>query len=287
MDNKRIANYKKAADSYAAIIYDEKIKLFEYEEILTDKKQEYQRMFFLKRLLDKNKKNYIETINEYINISTSRIQQTRKSLENDKDILIKTCIDDYINTDKTRSAEYHFLKNEFNTKKSIFEIVSTAEKHGRTAVEKLYSTISEINNILAFESLTTSYDDIFIPEINRQLSNTIGFIECFKKSVNYGAIQVKGVNDLEDVSIWENTSNILKDDKSQYITIRNSRRQLKANMADINTSLAVMKVAHNIMNNERNRLVDPYNLSSRRFNGFWNDISAVIKSQLREHDVDI
>lgn len=287
MDNKRIENYKKAAESYAAIIYDEKIKLFEYEEVLIEKKQEYQRMFFLKRLLDKNKKNYIETINEYINISTNRIQKTKKSLESDTDILIKTCIDDYINADELRSAEYNQLKNHFNTQKSIFEIVSTSEKHGRTAVEWIYSTIKDINNILACEALTTSYDDIFIPEINRKIVNTIGFIECLKKSVNYGAIQVKGVNSLEDVSIWENASNILKDDKSQYITIRNSRRQLKANIADINTSLAVIKVAHNIMNNERNRLVDPYNLSSRRFNGFCNDISAVVKSHLREHDVEI
>jgi hypothetical protein len=287
MDNKRIENYKKAAESYAAIIYDEKIKLFEYEEVLIEKKQEYQRMFFLKRLLDKNKKNYIETVNKYINISTNRIKETKKALENDKDMLIKTCIDDYINNDKKRAAEYHLLKNKFNTQKSIFEIVNTAEKHGRKAVESLYSTIGEINNILAFEALTTSYDDIFIPEINRQIVNTIGFIECFKKSVTYGAIQVKGVNSLEDVSIWENTSNVLKDDKIQYITIRNSRRQLKTNITDINTSLAVMKVAHNIMNNERNRLVEPYNLANRKFNSFWNEMTAAVKDNLEKHDVKV
>lgn len=53
MDKRRIENYKKMADDSAAIIYDEKVKLFEYEQMWSAKKQERQNMFFVKRFFDK------------------------------------------------------------------------------------------------------------------------------------------------------------------------------------------------------------------------------------------
>jgi hypothetical protein len=104
--------------------------------------------------------------------------------------------------------------------------------------------------------------------------------------VNYGAIQIKTVNDLEDTAIWENASKVLKDDKSQSIVIKDSRRQLRTNIAEVNTTLAVIRVAHNILNNERNRLVDPYNIANRSFTAFWNDILSTVKSKLEE-DYDV
>lgn len=286
MDKRRIENYKKMADNSAAIIYDEKVKLFEYEQLLSAKKQERQNMFFVKRFFDKETKDNLSSIQEYINISNGVITQTKTSWENDKKEFIKNCIDDYINADSTRVAEYTRLQNQLKLKKSIFEIVDTTEKSGRSAVEWLFSTVKDINDILSSESLTSRYDHIFLPEINSKLSRTLGIVESFKKNVNYGAIQIKTVNDLEDTAIWENASKVLKDDKSQSIVIKDSRRQLRSNIAEVNTTLAVIRVAHNILNNERNRLVDPYNIANRSFTAFWNDILSTVKSKLEE-DYDV
>lgn len=286
MDKRRIENYKKMADNSAAIIYDEKVKLFEYEQMWSAKKQERQNMFFVKRFFDKETKANLSSIQDYINISNDVITQTKTSLENKKEEFIKNCIDDYINADPTRVAEYYRLQNELKLKKSIFEIVDTTEKSGRSAVEWMCSTVKDINDILSSESLTSRYDHIFLPEINSKLSRTLGIVESFKKNVNYGAIQIKTVNELEDTAIWENASKVLKDDKSQSIVIKDSRRQLRTNIAEINTTLAVIRVAHNILNNERNRLVDPYNIANRSFTAFWNDILSTVKSKLEE-DYDV
>ncbi len=286
MDKRRIENYKKMADNSAAIIYDEKVKLFEYEQLLSAKKQERQNMFFVKRFFDKETKDNLSSIQEYINISNGVITQTKTAWENEKKEFIKNCIDDYINADSTRVAEYTRLQNQLKLKKSIFEIVDTTEKSGRSAVEWLFSTVKDINDILSSESLTSRYDHIFLPEINSKLSRTLGIVESFKKNVNYGAIQIKTVNDLEDTAIWENASKVLKDDKSQSIVIKDSRRQLRSNIAEVNTTLAVIRVAHNILNNERNRLVDPYNIANRSFTAFWNDILSTVKSKLEE-DYDV
>lgn len=286
MDKRRIENYKKMADNSAAIIYDEKVKLFEYEQLLSAKKQERQNMFFVKRFFDKETKDNLSSIQEYINISNGVITQTKTSWENDKKEFIKNCIDDYINADSTRVAEYTRLQNQLKLKKSIFEIVDTTEKSGRSAVEWLFSTVKDINDILSSESLTSRYDHIFLPEINSKLSRTLGIVESFKRNVDYGAIQIKTVNDLEDTAIWENASKVLKDDKSQSIVIKDSRRQLRTNIAEVNTTLAVIRVAHNILNNERNRLVDPYNIANRSFTAFWNDILSTVKSKLEE-DYDV
>jgi hypothetical protein len=286
MDKRRIENYKKMADNSAAIIYDEKVKLFEYEQMLSAKKQERQNMFFVKRFFDKETKDNLSSIQEYINISNGVITQTKTSWENEKKEFIKNCIDDYINAASTRVAEYNRLQNQLKLKKSIFEIVDTTEKSGRSAVEWLFSTVKDINDILSSESLTSRYDHIFLPEINSKLSRTLGIVESFKRNVNYGAIQIKTVNDLEDTAIWENASKVLKDDKSQSIVIKDSRRQLRTNIAEVNTTLAVIRVAHNILNNERNRLVDPYNIANRSFTAFWNDILSTVKSKLEE-DYDL
>jgi hypothetical protein len=286
MDKRRIENYKKMADNSAAIIYDEKVKLFEYEQMLSAKKQERQNMFFVKRFFDKETKDNLSSIQEYINISNGVITQTKTSWENEKKEFIKNCIDDYINAASTRVAEYNRLQNQLKLKKSIFEIVDTTEKSGRSAVEWLFSTVKDINDILSSESLTSRYDHIFLPEINSKLSRTLGIVESFKRNVNYGAIQIKTVNDLEDTAIWENASKVLKDDKSQSIVIKDSRRQLRTNIAEVNTTLAVIRVAHNILNNERNRLVDPYNIANRSFTAFWNDILSTVKSKLEE-DYDV
>lgn len=288
MDKRRIENYKKMADDSAAIIYDEKVKLFEYEQMWSAKKQERQNMFFVKRFFDKETKDNLSSIQEYINISNGVITQTKTAWENEKKEFIKNCIDDYINADPTRMAEYYRLQNELKLKKSIFEIVDTTEKSGRSAVEWLFSTVKDINDILSSESLTSRYDHIFLPEINSKLSRTLGIVESFKKNVNYGTIQIKTVNDLEDTAIWENASKVLKDDKSQSIVIKDSRRQLRTNIAEINTTLAVIRVAHNILNNERNRLVAPYNIANRSFTAFWNDILSTVKSKLEEeYDVTV
>lgn len=286
MDKRRIENYKKMADNSAAIIYDEKVKLFEYEQMLSAKKQERQNMFFVKRFFDKETKDNLSSIQEYINISNGVITQTKTAWENEKKEFIKNCIDDYINADSTRVAEYNRLQNQLKLKKSIFEIVDTTEKSGRSAVEWLFSTVKDINDILSSESLTSRYDHIFLPEINSKLSRTLGIVESFKRNVDYGAIQIKTVNDLEDTAIWENASKVLKDDKSQSIVIKDSRRQLRTNIAEVNTTLAVIRVAHNILNNERNRLVDPYNIANRSFTAFWNDILSTVKSKLEE-DYDV
>lgn len=286
MDKRRIENYKKMADNSAAIIYDEKVKLFEYEQMLSAKKQERQNMFFVKRFFDKETKDNLSSIQEYINISNGVITQTKTAWENEKKEFIKNCIDDYINADSTRVAEYNRLQNQLKLKKSIFEIVDTTEKSGRSAVEWLFSTVKDINDILSSESLTSRYDHIFLPEINSKLSRTLGIVESFKRNVDYGAIQIKTVNDLEDTAIWENASKVLKDDKSQLIVIKDSRRQLRTNIAEVNTTLAVIRVAHNILNNERNRLVDPYNIANRSFTAFWNDILSTVKSKLEE-DYDV
>lgn len=286
MDKRRIENYKKMADNSAAIIYDEKVKLFEYEQMLSAKKQERQNMFFVKRFFDKETKDNLSSIQEYINISNGVITQTKTAWENEKKEFIKNCIDDYINADSTRVAEYNRLQNQLKLKKSIFEIVDTTEKSGRSAVEWLFSTVKDINDILSSESLTSRYDHIFLPEINSKLSRTLGIVESFKRNVDYGAIQIKTVNDLEDTAIWENASKVLKDDKSQSIVIKDSRRQLRTNIAEVNTTLAVIRVAHNILNNERNRLVDPYNIENRSFTAFWNDILSTVKSKLEE-DYDV
>jgi hypothetical protein len=282
MDKRRIENYKKMADDSAAIIYDEKVKLFEYEQMWSAKKQERQNMFFVKRFFDKETKANLSSIQDYINISNGVITQTKTSWENEKKEFIKNCIDDYINADSTRVAEYYRLQNQLKLKKSIFEIVDTTEKSGRSAVEWLFSTVKDINDILSSESLTSRYDHIFLPEISSKLSRTLGIVESFKRNVNYGAIQIKTVNELEDTAIWENASKVLKDDKSQSIVIKDSRRQLRANIAEVNTTLAVIRVAHNILNNERNRLVDPYNIANRSFTAFWNDILSIVKSKLEE-----
>ena len=288
MDKRRIENYKKMADNSAAIIYDEKVKLFEYEQMLSVKKQERQNMFFVKRFFDKETKANLSSIQDYINISNGVITQTKTAWENEKKEFIKNCIDDYINADSTRVAEYNRLQNQLKLKKSIFEIVDTTEKSGRSAVEWLFSTVKDINDILSSESLTSRYDHIFLPEINSKLSRTLGIVESFKKNVNYGTIQIKTVNDLEDTAIWENASKVLKDDKSQSIVIKDSRRQLRTNIAEINTTLAVIRVAHNILNNERNRLVAPYNIANRSFTAFWNDILSTVKSKLEEeYDVTV
>ena len=288
MDKRRIENYKKMADDSAAIIYDEKVKLFEYEQMWSAKKQERQNMFFVKRFFDKETKANLSSIQDYINISNDVITQTKTSLENKKEEFIKNCIDDYINADPTRVAEYYRLQNQLKLKKSIFEIVDTTEKSGRSAVEWLFSTVKDINDILSSESLTSRYDHIFLPEINSKLSRTLGIVESFKRNVDYGAIQIKTVNDLEDTAIWENASKVLKDDKSQSIVIKDSRRQLRTNIAEVNTTLAVIRVAHNILNNERNRLVDPYNIANRSFTAFWNDILSTVKSKLEEeYDVTV
>ena len=288
MDKRRIENYKKMADDSAAIIYDEKVKLFEYEQMLSVKKQERQNMFFVKRFFDKETKANLSSIQDYINISNGVITQTKTAWENEKKEFIKNCIDDYINADSTRVAEYNRLQNQLKLKKSIFEIVDTTEKSGRSAVEWLFSTVKDINDILSSESLTSRYDHIFLPEINSKLSRTLGIVESFKKNVNYGTIQIKTVNDLEDTAIWENASKVLKDDKSQSIVIKDSRRQLRTNIAEINTTLAVIRVAHNILNNERNRLVAPYNIANRSFTAFWNDILSTVKSKLEEeYDVTV
>lgn len=286
MDKRRIENYKKMADNSAAIIYDEKVKLFEYEQMLSAKKQERQNMFFVKRFFDKETKANLSSIQDYINISNGVITQTKTAWENEKKEFIKNCIDDYINADSTRVAEYNRLQNQLKLKKSIFEIVDTTEKSGRSAVEWLFSTVKDINDILSSESLTSRYDHIFLPEINSKLSRTLGIVESFKRNVDYGAIQIKTVNDLEDTAIWENASKVLKDDKSQSIVIKDSRRQLRTNIAEVNTTLAVIRVAHNILNNERNRLVDPYNIANRSFTAFWNDILSTVKSKLEE-DYDV
>lgn len=286
MDKRRIENYKKMADNSAAIIYDEKVKLFEYEQMWSAKKQERQNMFFVKRFFDKETKDNLSSIQDYINISNGVITQTKTSWENEKKEFIKNCIDDYINADSTRVAEYYRLQNQLKLKKSIFEIVDTTEKSGRSAVEWLFSTVKDINDILSSESLTSRYDHIFLPEINSKLSRTLGIVESFKRNVNYGAIQIKTVNDLEDTAIWENASKVLKDDKSQSIVIKDSRRQLRSNITEVNTTLAVIRVAHNILNNERNRLVDPYNIANRSFTAFWNDILSTVKSKLEE-DYDV
>lgn len=286
MDKRRIENYKKMADNSAAIIYDEKVKLFEYEQMLSVKKQERQNMFFVKRFFDKETKANLSSIQDYINISNGVITQTKTAWENEKKEFIKNCIDDYINADSTRVAEYNRLQNQLKLKKSIFEIVDTTEKSGRSAVEWLFSTVKDINDILSSESLTSRYDHIFLPEINSKLSRTLGIVESFKRNVDYGAIQIKTVNDLEDTAIWENASKVLKDDKSQSIVIKDSRRQLRTNIAEVNTTLAVIRVAHNILNNERNRLVDPYNIANRSFTAFWNDILSTVKSKLEE-DYDV
>lgn len=286
MDKRRIENYKKMADEYAAIIYEEKIKLFEYEQLLSVKKQEHQNMFFVKRFFDKETKANMSSIQDYINISNGVITQTKTSWENKKKEFIKNCIDDYINADSTRVAEYYRLQNQLKLKKSIFEIVDTTEKSGRSAVEWLISMVKDINDILSTESLTARYDHIYLPEISSRLSRTLGMVESFKRNVNYGAIQIKTVNELEDTSIWENASKVLKDDKSQSIVIKDSRRQLRSNIAEVNTTLAVIRVAHNILNNERNRLVDPYNIANRSFTAFWNDILSTVKTKLEE-DYDV
>lgn len=286
MDKRRIENYKKMADESAAIIYDEKIKLFEYEQLLSVKKQEHQNMFFVKRFFDKETKANMSSIQDYINISNGVITQTKTSWENKKKEFIKNCIDDYINADSTRVAEYYRLQNHLKLKKSIFEIVDTTEKSGRSAVEWLISTVKDINDILSTESLTARYDHIYLPEISSRLSRTLGMVESFKRNVNYGAIQIKTVNELEDTAIWENASKVLKDDKSQSIVIKDSRRQLRSNIAEVNTTLAVIRVAHNILNNERNRLVDPYNIANRSFTAFWNDILSTVKTKLEE-DYDV
>lgn len=81
MDKRRIENYKKMADDSAAIIYDEKVKLFEYEQMWSAKKQERQNMFFVKRFFDKETKADMSSIQDYINISNDVITQTKTSWE--------------------------------------------------------------------------------------------------------------------------------------------------------------------------------------------------------------
>lgn len=92
MDKRRIENYKKMADDSAAIIYDEKVKLFEYEQMWSAKKQERQNMFFVKRFFDKETKADMSSIQDYINISNDVITQTKTSWENKKKSLLKTAL---------------------------------------------------------------------------------------------------------------------------------------------------------------------------------------------------
>lgn len=287
MDKKRIENYKKLAGEAEKIIYDETVKLFEFEQILAEKRHVHQNMSFIKRFFDKETKSDIASINDYINVSNTTIGETKKSLKNKQQELIKKCIVDYINADQIRVAEYNRLSNQFKLKKAIFDVVDKTEESGRSAVDWLFSTIKDLNDILSSESLTSRYDHIYLPEITNKLSRAIGYIECFKRNVKYGSIQIKTFNEIEDITIWENASKVLKDDKSQSIVIKDSRRQLNAIMGDINTTLAIVRVAHNIMNDERNRLVTSYNLANESFHTFWNDIEATVKEKLEDYDIKV
>lgn len=287
MLNNHIENYKKIAESSAALIYDEKVKIFEYEAMLKQKEEDYNNIFFIRRWFAKNKKTEINTINTYINESSNVIKQSREQVKKEKDKLIQLCVDNYIAQDEQRVAEYNKLKNDFSLKKRIFEIVDNSNKLGRNAVEWLYSTNREIKGLLECEQITDRYDDIIIAEINNKLSNSLRFIESFKKTINYASLQIKSINENENTESFINVGKVLLDDVSPAIVIRNTKRQVKANIPEINKTLAVLQVAHAMMNNERNRWVEIYNKSNNEFNRFWDDINLAVKLDLEKIDIKI
>lgn len=287
MLNNHIENYKKIAESSAALIYDEKVKIFEYEAMLKQKEEDYNNIFFIRRWFAKNKKTEINTVNIYINESSNAIKQSREQVKKEKDKLIQLCVDNYIAQDEQRVAEYKKLKNDLGLKKRIFEIVDNSNKLGRNAVEWLYSTNREIKGLLECEQITDRYDDIIVYEINNKLSNSLSSIESFKKTINYASIQIKSINENENTESFMNIGKVLLDDVSPTIVIRNTKRQVKANIPEINKTLAVLQVAHAMMNNERNRWVEIYNKSNNEFNRFWDDINLAVKLDLEKMDIKI
>lgn len=287
MLNNHIENYKKIAESSAALIYDEKVKIFEYEAMLKQKEEDYNNIFFIRRWFAKNKKTEINTVNIYINESSNAIKQSREQVKKEKDKLIQLCVDNYIAQDEQRVAEYKKLKNDLGLKKRIFEIVDNSNKLGRNAVEWLYSTNREIKGLLECEQITDRYDDIIVYEINNKLSNSLSSIESFKKTINYASLQIKSINENENTESFINVGKVLLDDVSPTIVIRNTKRQVKANIPEINKTLAVMQVAHAMMNDERNRWVEIYNKSNNEFNRFWDDINLAVKLDLEKMDIKI
>lgn len=287
MLNNHIENYKRIAESSAALIYDEKVKIFEYESMLKQKEEDYKNIFFIRRWFAKNKKIEINTVNTYINESSNVIKQSREQLKKEKDKLIQLCVDNYIARNEQRVAEYNKLKNDFSIKKRIFEIVDNSNKLGRNAVEWLYSTNQEINGLLEWEQITDRYDDLIIAEINNKLGSSLRAIESFKKTINYASLQIKSINENENTESFINVGKVLLDDVSHSIVIRNTKRQVKTNIPEINKTLAVLQVAHAMMNNERNRWVEIYNKSNNDFNRFWDDINLVVKLDLEKMDIKI
>lgn len=287
MLNNHIENYKRIAESSAALIYDEKVKIFEYEAMLKQKEEDYQNIFFIRRWFAKNKKTEINTVNTYINGSINVIKQSREQIKKEKDKLIQLCVDNYIAQDEQRVAEYNKLKNDFSLKKRMFEIVDNSNKLGRNAVEWLFSTNREIKGLLELEQITDRYDDLIIAEINNKLGSSLRAIESFKKTINYASLQIKSINENENTESFINVGKVLLDDVSHSIVIRNTKRQVKANIPEINKTLAVLQVAHEMMNNERNRWAEIYNKSNNEFNRFWDDINLVVKLDLEKMDIKI
>lgn len=282
-----IENYKKIAESSAELIYDEKVKIFEYEALLKEKKEEYEKTFFIKRWLTKNKKIDIDTLNEYINESSNVIKKTKESIKKEHDKLVELCMDTYIEQDNERVVEYNKLKDDLNIKKRIFKIVDNSNTIGINAIEWLIATNKEINNLLVCNQITTSYNHLLIPNINYHLINSLRCIELFKKTISSAITQIKSINEQENVDTFINISNLLKDDKSKSILVLDTKRQIKHNQSEINNALSLLTIAYTMINDERNRWVGIHNKANNEYNRFYNDIHLMVKIDLEKMDIKI
>lgn len=283
MNHKRMENYKKISDAADVTINDETIKLFEYESLLQEKQAELNNTFFIKRFFEKDKKESINTLKEYINVSTNLIKTTKANLEKEKNKFLQSCVDDYINADVNKIKTYNQLNDDHKKKQAIHDISWSVYETGKNTISWLNAAIKSINEMFECEALNLNYDHLFIPDINHKLANSLKRITYFKQQVNHVITQIKNVNPHADVSIWENIKEILDDERSDYITIRESKRHIKSSLSDINKTYATIQVAQNMIVNETNKWVKESNNALSLFNSFWDEIKAEVMESIENY----
>jgi len=283
MNHKRMENYKKISDAADLTINDETIKLFEYESLLQEKKAELKKIFFIKRFFEKDKKEYINEIKEYINVSTNLIKNTKDNLEKEKNKFLQSCIDDYINADLNKTKKYKQLNNDHKMKQSVCDISKSVYETGKNTISWLNAAIKSINEMIECEALNVNYDHLFIPDINHKLANSLKRITYFKQQVNCVITQIKSVNAQADVTVWEHVKEILEDERSDHITIRESKRHIKSSLSDINKTFATIQVAQNMIIDETNKWIRESNNALSAFNRFWDEIKAEVMESIENY----
>lgn len=283
MNHKRMENYKKLSEAADVTINAETIKLFEYESLLREQQKELSKTFFIKRLFDKNKKESIKSLKEYISASTKIIKTTKDNLEKEKNKFLQSCIDDHINADKSKVQLYYKLNNDHKEKQSICDIHKGVYETGKNTISWISSAINSIKEMIECEFLNGNYDHLFITDINHRLVNSLKMITYLKQQVNFVVTQIEAINPHADVTVWEHVKKALDEERSEYITIRESKRHIKSLLADINKTYATIQVAQNMIINETNKWVRESNNALSAFNSFWDEIKAEVMEDIENY----